>query len=72
MRERVKIFFNEGDTVRLKIEGSPEMLVMRVDMVGRGEQARELDGISCMWFDSDLHIKEYKFNTKDLIKVKER
>jgi len=67
-----KVYFNEGDTVKLKRLDSPEMMVVSVGIVGRGDQERTLDGIWCIWFDSHLHVQEYKFNTKDLVKVKKR
>jgi len=75
-----KVFFNKGDIVRLKNMDSPEMLVVEVKMESRfnsddsldpvKRRGMMLDGIVCLWFDNVGHVQEYKWNTKDLEKIK--
>ncbi len=73
-----KVFFNKGDVVRLKNIDSPEMLVIEVKMESRFssddrldtvKKDKILDGIICLWFDELGRIQEYKWNTKDLVKI---
>ena len=79
---RVRIYFNEGDKVRLKGIDGPEMKVRRVV---RGRRVHEeegekggkdiLVGIECLWFERDgengeggydYKMKREVFNSKDL------
>ena len=66
-----KIYFNKGDVAKLKLGGSPEMLVLNVDKVRReGDMSSMVNGIECMWFDGMQHIVKDVFDFKDLILVK--
>ena len=63
------VFFRAGDVVRVEdLHETPEMLV----------RGREFDddksflGIRCMWFDTNNVMQEGIFNTKELVKVRDR
>jgi len=60
-----KIFFNEGDLVRVKGISGPKMRVGRVVRGRRDGSGSILIGIECLWFIGDV-LHEHMFNTKDL------
>ena len=80
-----KIYFNEGETVRLKDLEGPIMKVRKVVRGRRldddGESKTILVGIECEWFereegesmlpgvDYDYRLMREVFNTKDLVHI---
>jgi uncharacterized protein YodC (DUF2158 family) len=60
------VFFNVGDSVRVKIPNAPVMLVQKIVKNPDAKSSRDrLLGIECMWFEGDA-LREKLFNTKDL------
>lgn len=77
--EETNIFFNPGDTVRVKqnLPNKPLMIVVKkVTSIFKHDPNRNEDkkstlkGIKCMWFATDGTPQEYIFSTKDLELVK--
>ena len=68
-----KVFFVPGMVVQLKqdIPNKPLMVVVRKEtsMFKHESKDNVLKGIKCMWFTNNGDIREYTFNTKDLIKI---
>lgn len=66
-----KVFFVPGMVVQLKqdIPNKPLMVVVRKEtsMFKHESKDNVLKGIKCMWFTNNGDIREYTFNTKDLI-----
>lgn len=61
------VFFNEGDIVRLKLPGSPDMIVKEIVRNADASDSRQrLKGIRCQWFSQDGKLNRNIFNTKDL------
>jgi uncharacterized protein YodC (DUF2158 family) len=64
-----KVFFHEGDVVKLKQNiDSPEMVVEQVIRAGdEPGMDKQLLGIRCFWFCKNFTIQKNKFNFKDLV-----
>jgi hypothetical protein len=61
------VFFNEGDTVRLKLPDSPLMMVKEIVKNEDATRSRErLKGIRCCWFNMGQEYICEVFNTKDI------
>lgn len=71
---RPRIYFSPGDVVQVKqnIANKPEMIVKSVDKMSSpgGNDGSSLLGVTCIWFDNTLALQKFRFNTKDLEKVK--
>ena len=70
---RPRIYFSPGDIVRVKheIENRPIMVVKSVDKIENpiNGDSTSLLGVTCIWFDNNAMLQQYRFNTKDLEKV---
>lgn len=67
-----KVFFTPGMRVQVKqdIPNKPIMVVVKKETsMFKHSTDNILKGIRCMWFTKDGDIREYIFNTKDLIIV---
>lgn len=70
------IYFMPGDvvTIRQDIPNKPKMIV-KCKKTSRFTPNKEdagknyLEGIICIWFDTESRLQEATFNTKDLILV---
>jgi hypothetical protein len=67
-----RVYFSPGDIVRVKhdLKNRPDMVVKSVDKIdtpAKGDSTALL-GITCFWFDENLVLQQYRFNTKDLEK----
>lgn len=72
--EKEKIYFQPGDVVVIKqdIDYKPKMIVVKKKtciLKDKENNASNLLGISCRWFNANLDLQEAIFNTKDLIKL---
>lgn len=71
---RPRIYFSPGDVVQLKqdIANKPKMVVKSVDKMASpaGGEGTSLLGVTCIWFDTTLALQKFRFNTKDLEKIK--
>jgi hypothetical protein len=63
-----KVYFQPGDTVELKqkVNNKPTMVVKSIDKVAKGNNAPELLGVTCMWFNNTRELQIARFSTKDL------
>lgn len=62
-----KVFFSEGDIVRVKHELSnrPTMLVQKIDKTIMDSKPRLL-GVTCVWFTTTGQLQQHRFSTKDI------
>ena len=63
-----KIFFKEGETVRVnKLKNSPIMVVSGIQFsITKDNNQKQLIGVKCFWFTDNYQYQEQVFNTKDL------
>ena len=71
---RPRIYFSPGDIVKVKhdLKNRPDMVVKSVDKIENpkdDDDGKSLLGITCFWFDNNLVLQQYRFNTKDLEKL---
>ena len=67
-----KVYFTPGDEVSIKqdVPNKPRMVVASVDkalMRTTAGSKSTLFGVTCFWFDKNQVLREYRFNTKDLV-----
>jgi hypothetical protein len=74
MDYKEKLFFNAGDTVRIKQDiDAPTMVVKHVNKVhdrGTDTGTPKLIGITCFWFTKNNEYQCQLFSTKDLKHIK--